>query len=92
MRELPRYQSMSYSLLMLDSLGLQAKETISYWPQIEPILGYLSTRNLANSLWMFFNIFFTSAAGVPSTNELCMVLKSRRVCLASMRITLTGCR
>ena len=95
MHELPQYQSRFYSLLTLDSLGLQAEETISYRPQTEkPIVGegYLSTRNLANSLWMFFNIFFTSAAGVPSTNKLCMVLESRRVCFASMRITLTGCK
>jgi len=36
MRELPRYQSRFYSLLMLDSPGLQAEETTDkYWPQIE---------------------------------------------------------
>ena len=91
MRELPQYQSRFYSLLTLDSLGLQAEETISNRSEIEDYKNrYLSTRNLANSLWMFFDIFLTSATGVPSTNKLCVVLESRRICFASMCITLTG--
>jgi hypothetical protein len=36
MRELPQYQSRFYSLLMLDSLGLQAEETISNDRKLKP--------------------------------------------------------
>ena len=93
MRELPRCQSRFYSLLMLDSPDLQAEETDRWalttdWKPI----GHLSTGNLSDPFWMFFDIFFTSASGVSSTDKFCMILESRRFCFASMRITLAGCR
>ena len=88
MRELRQYQSRFYSLLTLDNLGLQAEENSKLLTANRKLIGYLSTGNLANSFWMFFDIFLTSTAGVPGTNKLCMILETRRVCLASMRIAL----
>jgi len=60
---------------------------IAYWC-LAALAFKLSTGNLANSFWMFFYIFLTPATWVSSTNKICVILESRRVCFAPMRITL----